>query len=1373
MKALVASCLCLCVLAGSSSARAPGSGENDEPVYMGRTLREWTADLKDADPEVRWHAAYTLSRLGPRIRRAFPALKEALRDSDPTVRQYAAEALGYTGPQALPVLLDLLDSEESRYGAITGLQHMEPDALPEVLRRLANGETRQRRAAAAAMRLVGQRSGEVGPALRLALNDPDGLVRVEAMESLRATRPNQSVALPSILKLLKDTDAEVRLRGIAMLWDAGIENETAIRAVEKLLNDPDKRIRVSAVGRLGQLDPRQSAAMLALARDGLKDADEAVRERALSAIYQIVHGNDDAIRAALPDVMAFLGSHKRQPKKLIQQILWNLSSLEPEAKDIVPALVSMVRDAEPEIRDQAARILAYQFSSDPAVKSVLPHGIQRAPQKVRLEATAILLTLKRRPENLVPGLVDLLQETSRAASRSQAAYVLGEMGPEAKEAMPALRSALEDKSPMVRHSALLAILRIEPDRMAEWVPQAIRASTWPFSPPHEIIRTLQTRAGDVIPVLVKGLKDPDPQYRLRAGLLLNHMASARSVVTDLRVALENKDQAVRILAATTLARINPKSEGIAPVLRAGIEFNDYAVREQVFHAIQSMGAAAREFAPELIRFLKNKSEGQFRIQAAFALQGINPLPEEVGTAFAAMVKDTDPQVRTVALQCLNRMKLNDRALLKILVDQFHDDPDGWQRHDLFNAIYQFGPVASEELSKRLNDKNPLVRAAFLNLYLATGGANHDELYAAIDRALKDDALNVRLTAANRLLGMDRESNGALKQVLPIVRQCLESPDLAVRQQAMNVLSNAGVRQTGGKASEEIISILVEQAKSKDARTRASALNALGHLRPQQEEMKPILIQALEGNDAEVRRAAMNFLSSHHQYAKELVPVLIKLLNKKDERIRNELIDRLAEAGRGDPTAAAALLEYYRKLNPSSHIRSSVLSVLAQCGDNAKDGIPLCVEALKEDNDHLKQIAVRTLMQLDPPNKMLVSALVDVNGRERVGRPSRFDKTRKPLGAQALKELCDILANDKDADRRAGAAIVLGTMVQDAKDAEKALKNAMKDANPRVRLLAADAYWLVMNDTKTPMPVMLAALKDKDISLRQWAAQDIAEMGKEATHAAPHLVKFLKDQDEPVTGCLIHALYQMGKEAAPAIPALVDIVRDGADSSNRASAARALMPFGREAKDAVPGLLDMLKNSRRDRGSAAMALAKIATPAEALPALLEVFVELSRDEFDHEDYAVAEALHSFGPTVADSVAELLQHKRSEVRIRAIHVLVRFGKQAPGIVPQLMDAMEDKDDDVALQAAEAVWNIDRRTEVLPHFVRGLKAKSTHNRVRAARNLMNMGGDARAAVPDLIAACKDRDTAVRREAYRTLKLLDPEEAKKLDDGEMDVSK
>ena len=136
-----------------------------------------------------------------------------------------------------------------------------------------------------------------------------------------------------VRELLKDNDAEVRLRAIFMVWETDAEPEGTLPDLEKLLHDPDKRVRISAAGMVGRQDSKRSMAMLALAREALKDADVAVRERALSAIYQLLPQNEGAGRAALPDLLAFLRDHKRQPKKLVQQILWNLSKLEPDAND--------------------------------------------------------------------------------------------------------------------------------------------------------------------------------------------------------------------------------------------------------------------------------------------------------------------------------------------------------------------------------------------------------------------------------------------------------------------------------------------------------------------------------------------------------------------------------------------------------------------------------------------------------------------------------------------------------------------------------------------------------------------------------------------------------------------------------------------------------------------------------------------------------------------------------------------------------------------------------------------------------------------------------------------------------------------------------
>src|SRR5205807_8348172 len=109
---------------------------------------------------------------------------------------------------------------------------------------------------------------------------------------------------------------------------------------------------------------------------------------------------------------------------------------------------------------------------------------------------------------------------------------------------------------------------------------------------------------------------------------------------------------------------------------------------------------------------------------------------------------------------------------------------------------------------------------------------------------------------------------------------------------------------------------------------------------------------------------------------DAVPALIELLKSRDDMIMHQVISGLAQAGREEPIAVTALIRHYRKLKPTSYARVTILSALAQCGDNTKDIIPLCVEALQDDNDQLRQAAVQTLLRLDPANKVLGSALVD-------------------------------------------------------------------------------------------------------------------------------------------------------------------------------------------------------------------------------------------------------------------------------------------------------------------------------------------------------------------------------------------------------------
>src|SRR5262249_33494927 len=157
----------------------------------------------------------------------------------------------------------------------------------------------------------------------------------------------------------------------------------------------------------------------------------------------------------------------------------------------------------------------------------------------------------------------------------------------------------------------------------------------------------------------------------------------------------------------------------------------------------------------------------------------------------------------------------------------------------------------------------------------------------------------------------------------------------------------------------------EQAKAKDAGTRAAAIGIWMHVHPMPKEAESLMVEALKDPDAGVRRTALRAYRFQPGRSKEAVPALVEFLTSKDDMMAHEVWNALAQAGREDPAAVVALIEHYRKLKGPSYARASVLGALGQCGGNAKDAIPLCVEALKDEDDGLVQTAVRTLTQLDP------------------------------------------------------------------------------------------------------------------------------------------------------------------------------------------------------------------------------------------------------------------------------------------------------------------------------------------------------------------------------------------------------------------------
>lgn len=70
--------LCLCL--GLGCALLDGTTPDKEPVFQGKSLKEWVKVLQDEESETRCRAARVFANWGPEAKAAVPALAAALRD---------------------------------------------------------------------------------------------------------------------------------------------------------------------------------------------------------------------------------------------------------------------------------------------------------------------------------------------------------------------------------------------------------------------------------------------------------------------------------------------------------------------------------------------------------------------------------------------------------------------------------------------------------------------------------------------------------------------------------------------------------------------------------------------------------------------------------------------------------------------------------------------------------------------------------------------------------------------------------------------------------------------------------------------------------------------------------------------------------------------------------------------------------------------------------------------------------------------------------------------------------------------------------------------------------------------------------------------
>jgi HEAT repeat protein len=165
----------------------------------------------------------------------------------------------------------------------------------------------------------------------------------------------------------------------------------------------------------------------------------------------------------------------------------------------------------------------------------------------------------------VPVLVELLgtpDEGRGADVRLMAAQALGHVGPDAGDAVPALRAALTDRSPDVRIAAAEALGKVGP------------------------------AAAEAVPAMAALLKEEQPARVVRALKALRKLRGSNyQAVPAFVEATRHPDAETRENAAEALGEAGAAAKDAIPVLQGLLDDDNARVREEAAHALKAIRSA--------------------------------------------------------------------------------------------------------------------------------------------------------------------------------------------------------------------------------------------------------------------------------------------------------------------------------------------------------------------------------------------------------------------------------------------------------------------------------------------------------------------------------------------------------------------------------------------------------------------------------------------------------------------------------------------------------------------------------------------------------------------------------------------------------------
>ncbi len=502
---------------------------------------------------------------------------------------------------------------------------------------------------------------------------------------------------------------------------------------------------------------------------------ESTRIKAIDTLGLMGDEAADAVQALtglLKDKSAALRGHAAQ----------SLGEIGAPAKSAVPALMSLLHDPEDAVRREAVEAVR---RIRPGPEVALPLFIKQMEIASPGARMSVLSALAEEGKAAVPDLINALKNEDAAY---WACLVLGEIGPDAGAAVPALVETLKDKRPGVRREAILALAAIG-EASAPAVPALAESLDCEINcvPATYALGSIGEVPGDVEARIKKNARSSDKILSTVSIWALAKMHPddedlVRKTVRCLAGFLKAEDVHHRRAAAEALVDLDPDPKIARPILKKAMDDASPEVLDAVMDVMAGLG---EKVVPRLIEALNVK---EARMRAAAIIARIGPPAKAAVPALVDALGDESSETRNEVLFALGAIGPEAKGAVPAITKALRD-PDMNVRYAACYALCEIGPAAMPAKSELVGNLGGADQ--FLAMASACALARvHPECsetaaksVPVLIESMGEPDVMTRLYAAQALGCL-----GALaKDAVPVLKKALEDPNETVRAAASEAL----------------------------------------------------------------------------------------------------------------------------------------------------------------------------------------------------------------------------------------------------------------------------------------------------------------------------------------------------------------------------------------------------------------------------------------------------------------------------------------------------------------------------------------------------------------------------------------------------------